>query len=585
MMSNRLSDRLHNKVYNSNTNNVIYVGEKTDYYSTYNYYKEDYRDYLFHIIQLLLRDCLELLLQQNANSLEELNKIEFGCNCNGEYRTPHSSHYTMNSHNRNRLREHNRNSHVCLKKSVNIIIPQTMELLKVWEKDVWAILKGGDNISKLESNISDHSSNSNISDNSDRTDNSDESIHMNNASNISSSLYDMIHDGEYDDWMNKTEMDEISCENYKYTYTDRIGRVINFLMPKIHIGKTSEHPNLIIGAVLINTYRIESIICESSNSTVIRAVDVTNNKTYAIKLGVSSMKANKEICEEVRIMNKFNNVPYLSHAEAFFKIKSQDNKSEHVCVVTKLYGTDLYEQLINNERYFKRGLDINSVRYIAFQLVTALRLFHQKNIIHNDIKLENIVFKNKYIDKSYKLNEDDIPSNNDLNIVLIDYGLSTDMTNTQVIPKLQGTLPYLSPEELSGYAHSFESDIWALGVSLLEIVTGISTFSVEPLDNIVIIEHILNYNFETINGGIGTIDDLNRYRLDFSEETRRDIRGVEYDLHYIPYSANDEHLADFLSGCLRPNKSERYGIDQLYYHPFLNRYTRYIDKKRNIKLD
>ena len=55
-------------------------------------------------------------------------------------------------------------------------------------------------------------------------------------------------------------------------------------------------------------------------------------------------------------------------------------------------------------------------------------------------------------------------------------------------------------------------------------------------------------------------------------------------MHYIPYSANDELLADFLSGCLNPDTKERYDINQLYFHPFLNRYTNQIDN-RKIKLD
>lgn len=90
-------------------------------------------------------------------------------------------------------------------------------------------------------------------------------------------------------------------------------------------------------------------------------------------------------------------------------------------------------------------------------MLSALNYCHNvKNIVHRDIKPENMVFANLE-------NEEDIR--------LIDFGLSTILSDRQHLEKKCGSAFYLAPEVLKG-GYNFKCDIWSLGVVLFVLITG-----------------------------------------------------------------------------------------------------------------
>ncbi len=99
------------------------------------------------------------------------------------------------------------------------------------------------------------------------------------------------------------------------------------------------------------------------------------------------------------------------------------------------------------------------VRSITRQIIVGLRAFHRKEIIHQDIKPENIV-----IDK-------------DGTIKLIDFGSAhvaslQEVTGSIETPDLAGTKNYSAPEYHLGYKSSNRSDIYSIGVIVYELLTG-----------------------------------------------------------------------------------------------------------------
>tara|TARA_B100000674_G_scaffold499276_1_gene543527 strand:- start:210 stop:1106 length:897 start_codon:yes stop_codon:yes gene_type:complete len=107
-------------------------------------------------------------------------------------------------------------------------------------------------------------------------------------------------------------------------------------------------------------------------------------------------------------------------------------------------GCDLFDY------YKKNELSNNEISEIFKQLVKAINYMHNKNIYHQDIKLENILIYKKYKGKIY--------------IKVCDFGFSTDRCFSS---NIHGTISYYAPEVSNGLTYSCEKyDVWMIGIVL-----------------------------------------------------------------------------------------------------------------------
>lgn len=118
----------------------------------------------------------------------------------------------------------------------------------------------------------------------------------------------------------------------------------------------------------------------------------------------------------------------------------------HVLIMDFIKGGDLFD-LLKTEEY----LTVDETKLIVGQVCEGLHALHRHHFIHNDIKLENILY-NRY-----------------KQIYIADYGLCKVVGQESC---LDGTLDYYSPEKLAGRRYDYHFDWWAVGVLAHELLTG-----------------------------------------------------------------------------------------------------------------
>ncbi|RHZ79162.1 hypothetical protein Glove_151g183 [Diversispora epigaea] len=111
------------------------------------------------------------------------------------------------------------------------------------------------------------------------------------------------------------------------------------------------------------------------------------------------------------------------------------------------------------------------------QIIDAMDCMHENNIMHRDLKLENI-FLSKNLD-----------------LKIGNFGLSTELNSTEYKRNACGIFPYMVPEILtSKVGYWFEADIWAIGVIMYVMLFGSMSFGRDT--DLMLVEQILNANFE-----------------------------------------------------------------------------------------
>ncbi|KAK9238052.1 kinase-like domain-containing protein [Lipomyces kononenkoae] len=113
-------------------------------------------------------------------------------------------------------------------------------------------------------------------------------------------------------------------------------------------------------------------------------------------------------------------------------------------------GDELYAYLIR-----KRRLSIDQAQRIFAQLCGAVAYIHTKNIVHRDLKLENILMDNHE------------------SVKLCDFGFTRECEPKRLLQTFCGTICYAAPEMVKGEKYHGQSvDVWSLGVILYALLCG-----------------------------------------------------------------------------------------------------------------
>ena len=211
----------------------------------------------------------------------------------------------------------------------------------------------------------------------------------------------------------------------------------------------------------LGPYEIEQLIGEGGAGTVHRARDRVRDRIVAIKVLHPSLTGDSEVrrrfVREARLMRT------LSHpniASVFDLIEEQRLLG---IVMEYVEGPTLSTELA---RWGGR-MPYAVIRAIMTAVLNAMDAAHRHGVIHRDLKPDNIILRFNGARVSPKV---------------VDFGIAklVDGTTYTVTGAFLGTCRYMSPEQLEApHALGFQSDVYSLGVTLFELVTGRCPFNAE----------------------------------------------------------------------------------------------------------
>jgi len=161
------------------------------------------------------------------------------------------------------------------------------------------------------------------------------------------------------------------------------------------------------------------------------------------------------------------------------------NGRKHCCMLFDRHGDNLYEFIKYVHQNGNKRIPLNIIKKVVKQLLDGIRFIHKNQIIHTDIKSENILLRRKITDINIdKFNEDDFQ------IVIADFGTAC-WFDDQFSDYVQ-TMEMRAPECILGGKYNHKIDIWSTACTVFELLTHCSLFSLSSNPNI----HITN-SFDT----------------------------------------------------------------------------------------
>lgn len=161
----------------------------------------------------------------------------------------------------------------------------------------------------------------------------------------------------------------------------------------------------------------------------------------------------------------FDRVADAAHRKRQQQKQQQDSSQGHVVNVS-------------SSSYRNEGLPEDEARSITRQLLEAVSYLHANEVVHRDIKLENILFESQQPSKDTNEhnNDDNNDDNSSLKIRLVDFGFSRHLPRGESLSTRVGTLEYMSPELIQGNSYDYAVDVWSVGVITYILLCGHAPF-------------------------------------------------------------------------------------------------------------
>lgn len=207
--------------------------------------------------------------------------------------------------------------------------------------------------------------------------------------------------------------------------------------------------NQLIGSNLGNRYEIIEILGTGGMAVVYKGKDLILNRMVAIKVLKQEYNSDEEFVK--KFQKESQAAASLSHPNIVNVFDVGYSENIHYIVMEIVHGNTLRDYLNNMHGFMKEEAIIN----IGLQIASALSQAHQNDIVHRDIKSQNILI------------------NEQGSVKVTDFGIARAATTATIVntKEVIGSVHYSSPEQARGGYVDARSDIYSLGILLYELAT------------------------------------------------------------------------------------------------------------------
>ena len=330
--------------------------------------------------------------------------------------------------------------------------------------------------------------------------------------------------GKLDMHYNQPEIDNINNNNEtikKNIYMEDSLKLANYI--KEYYKKNNEYPD-----TNINFYKYGRLIGQGAFGKVNLGLNVLTGRVVAIKsfnkknLNSPNNENMKKILYETNLMRRLNH-PNIT------KILEMFEDEEYILIIMEyINGGNLFSFVKK-----RRKLNEKISKFLFKQIILGIKHIHSQNIVHRDVKLENIL----------------IDLNNTIKIC--DFGIGRILSSPDELLHDQcGTPMYMAPEILTcskekGYK-GFPVDIWSAGIALYIMLSGTLPFNVK------------NENDSFNDGNI--------------KNKKKNLALKKVIINNEPKKIEkiSDNARDLLHGLLNKDPNKRLTCDEILRHPWLN---------------
>ena len=209
-----------------------------------------------------------------------------------------------------------------------------------------------------------------------------------------------------------------------------------------------------IGMLIADRYEVLEKIGTGGMSVVYRAKDHKLNRFVAIKVLKQEFSDNASFVSKFRV--EAQAAAGLMHPNIVNVYDVGEEKGINYIVMELVDGITLKKYIEKKSR-----LSVKEAISIAIQVSMGLQAAHHARIIHRDIKPQNII-----ISKDGK-------------VKITDFGIAKAATSNTITSNVMGSVHYTSPEQARGGYSDERSDIYSLGITIFEMLTGRVPFNGE----------------------------------------------------------------------------------------------------------
>ena len=243
----------------------------------------------------------------------------------------------------------------------------------------------------------------------------------------------------------------------------------------------------------------------------------------------SNPRAKKYLDNEINILKE------IDHPNIIKLYEVKETNQFYYLVMELCNGGGLSDCLEDYQNKYKRPFPEEVVQYLMRQIMSAISYLHKKNILHRDIKLDNILVNFETLEDKTKRNM--LKSH----VKIIDFGFARHLNPAQLAYSVLGSPINMDPgilrklnkmEHSNEYGYDQKADIWSLGTICYEMLIGKCTFDAESM--------------------------------------RELVSKVEKGNYYLPTTLSKEAVS-FLNGMLQYDLKKRLSAEELYNHKFLTK--------------